>query len=778
MKTIIVMIGLLQPILLIGQIIHPVSFKDIYLQDSKIKGEYVEILPFDNLCFIANMDEGSPMIPSTTIHVYLPENSTIDSIFIKNPVIQTFKLKKAILPFQGEIPIKETEPKAFVLPRTNIYERDVSYPEQQIKINDIGYYDYINRIVSLNVCPFQYKALQNELLFFSSFDIQINFKKELKKETIEPYKIKNHRNLSIRKKYDELLSRMVVNPQDIQNDFSSDNVDILRTTSNLPDELTYEYVVVTTEALAPSFKRFIAWKKRKGINIGIVTMEYIRTHYTGDLISGIYDDAGKLRQFLFEAYGNNLMYALLAGDKNNVPIRIGCSVNNQNVWDYTIPTDLYFADFNGDWNVDNDNLYGEPTNDNPDYMVEIFVGRILCSVPQHIENWVEKLIRYEKNPGNGNLSYLNRAFYTQADEMQQANCIASVISAFPNFSTHTVFNEMYNGSANYNSPGRPQFPTGIDISNEFNNNYGLVSFMGHGSQCTVGIASQGVNTEPRYRLFFANSYHYDNSSAYYEGGSFVMKNHHSPNINYSISCETMPFDDLGSGGHTNHLDNLGKSFTILSKNGSVAYLGNTRNGYTASSPVLMQYFGTAINNGNYNIGIAEATSLNNTTNKTLKYSHNLLGCPEMEMWTAIPSYFNSVSVTQIGTSVIVNTGGIPGCKIALMSMDYGISYFEVADNVSSYTFTGVNVPYYVTITKHNFIPYTYPQDVYIQNLTLDHDYYIQGRHIYAGHHVTNTLPQGNVLITNNANVIFDAAENVVFEPGFECALGATFEVVK
>jgi len=45
-----------------------------------------------------------------------------------------------------------------------------------------------------------------------------------------------------------------------------------------------------------------------------------------------------------------------------------------------------------------------------------------------------------------------------------------------------------------------------------------------------------------------------------------------------------------------------------------------------------------------------------------------------------------------------------------------------------------------------------------------------------GKNVTSSKPQGNVLITNNAKVFFDASENVIFDTSFECALGATFEV--
>jgi len=72
-------------------------------------------------------------------------------------------------------------------------------------------------------------------------------------------------------------------------------------------------------------------------------------------------------------------------------------------------------------------------------------------------------------------------------------------------------------------------------------------------------------------------------------------------------------------------------------------------------------------------------------------------------------------------------------------------------------------------------------DVYIQNETITSNRYIGGRNIYVGHHVTTSKPQGNVLITNNANnnvnVVFDC-QNIIFDTGFKCDLGASFKVVK
>ena len=70
----------------------------------------------------------------------------------------------------------------------------------------------------------------------------------------------------------------------------------------------------------------------------------------------------------------------------------------------------------------------------------------------------------------------------------------------------------------------------------------------------------------------------------------------------------------------------------------------------------------------------------------------------------------------------------------------------------------------------------YSQDIYIQNQTISTNRYIGGKNIYVGNHVINSQTIGDVLITNGANVIFDCKE-VIFDAGFECTSGSTYEVI-
>jgi len=121
---------------------------------------------------------------------------------------------------------------------------------------------------------------------------------------------------------------------------------------------------------------------------------------------------------------------------------------------------------------------------------------------------------------------------------------------------------------------------------------------------------------------------------------------------------------------------------------------------------------------------------------------------------------------------------VPGSTVCIMSaLDNGESYHEIHENVSYTTFYYVPESYNVTITKHNYIPYTKdPDAIYLQNETISGNRYIYGNYFYAGENVTTQKPQGPVVIQNGANVIFDAENDVSLEGGFEVLAGGYLEV--
>jgi hypothetical protein len=466
-------------------------------------------------------------------------------------------------------------------------------------------------------------------------------------------------------------------------------------------------VVITTSALSSYFDDFIEWKKQKGIDIELVTVESIYSNYTGDLISGINDNAGKIRQFLSDAYDNGLEYALLGGTISVVPARYGWGNNTSIQAAYEIPTDLYFSDFDGDWNIDADSRYGEPNHDDVDYGAEIFVGRLLCTTGSQIQNWTNKLILYEQNPGNGSTSYFRKAFYTQSDQLQQENQATDIANRFgTTFTSNVIFQEEYNGVPNYNSAESPQFPKGSDVVNEMNSGYGFISWFNHGNPANVGVASKGINScgGNDYKKVTITD-NYNGWCQYPENGNGLdnLSNSTKPFVLYTLACETTPFDTWESIAPS---DNLGAQITNLPSKGGPIFMVNTRYGWVSSSFDLQRSFTNIIAGGTSKLGVAEATSKGTSGDHYVWLSHNLVGCPETEIWTDTPSLFTNAYAKKCGGNVTVNTGGATYCTVCVMSSnDGGASYWNVDESSSSEKiFYNVSEPFVITITKHNYIP--------------------------------------------------------------------------
>ena len=471
---------------------------------------------------------------------------------------------------------------------------------------------------------------------------------------------------------------------------------------------SYEYLVVTSPGLIGAFDEFIKWKRRKGLNIGIISTEDIAFYSGYDL--DIHDQPGALRSTLFKFYKRGLKYVLLAGDHKTVPIRYGTGTNNK--WGegdiYKIPSDLYFSDFDGNWDTDDDKYFGEP-NDSIDAGPEIFVGRLLCSSEEEVKSWSAKVIQYEKDPGRGDNSYLTKAFFTQADQMQRDDQARKIAALFkPVYKETTIFEE-----PEPNSRYVPSFPRGSDVINELNqNNYGLISWFNHGKPTAVAMSTYGENLPcdsfpgpggAKRKLTSLD--HYDGGCDIDEAGNGLdnMQNYSHPSVVYTIACETIPFDDYK---HENQ-KNIGEAFTELPDIGGPIYLGNTRYGYVKSSFELYKKFIEQIlDSGRVNFGQAEAYSKRNLNNHFLNLSHNLLGCPETVLWTDVPSNFTQVVVKREGKNVTVDILDVENCRICLMSKgDKGKSFWEMTNGRSKHTFYNVPSSFYVTVTKHNYLPY-------------------------------------------------------------------------
>lgn len=783
-----------------AQISHTVSFTQAPVLGTEVMADGNTYTTINLKDAITDGEVGKPALPFKTVQLLVPSNAKNFTVAVNGYTTTTYNLSYRVTPAQEPIPTSFDTIHPFVAPDSATYNSTSFFPSQIATIDGKGIFRG-NHILSLTINPVRYYPSQNRVEFYNNISLTLSY-------TLDGQPTNTNIVVRDKVKCRKMLSSIVANTSDI-NSFSTVNnsatVGVAKSASLLPSDC--QYVVVTTRRLAPAFDEFVFWKTRKGVKTAVVTIEDIKANYQGDTISHIYDDAGKLRQFLLDAYNNGggIQYALLAAD--SVPIRYqrrkywsGLS----HVWKLSgkIPTDWYYSDLNSNWNVDGDTCYGnypitqfDSTDiyfDEVDFFPEIYVGRIQPQNQWEVRNWTRKLLQYEKNPGNGDYSYLTKGFYQQSDQSQQLNSARNIAGKVLWCPDTTVFEEEGGYGSASDSLRLPQFPKGKDFIDKFNEHFGFCGVFAHGTPIGFACATKGLNADSmvltdnsKYSVLSLRGCYRTPISIRENGNSFEdMTNQAYPTIFYTTSCHTNSYDMWDEFGVYLPSDrSMGDVYTCVSLGGGPAYLGNTRAGYFKRSDTLFTRFVDNIIKGNNKIGCAEALSKNKSIIPTgvdavVRLGHNLTGCPEMEIWTAIPNTFNNVQITESGGTITVNTGGVDSCRICIMNpLDGGATLYEVRNYASSATFTNVVTPYIVTITKHNYIPYLQAlPDEYIQNETINTSQIRIGGNIYAGKNVTTQKPQGDVIIRNGATLKLKAQKEVYLEKGFEVENGGVLEV--
>jgi hypothetical protein len=760
------------PSKVLGQITHSVSFEhsDIVLtKEIAEDGNTYSKVSINNL---GQTDEVSkPSLPIQCVRLIVPSEQNVETIVIKEIKQEKITVPYPIIPSQKPIPACIDCPKPdFAGPDPAVYESDKSYPSEIVKIIHDGYFDGSNHIVTVAIYPLQYQPASGILTFSSS----IYFEIRMKSGKTRALRVKN-RSVKNQEIYNSILKSTVDNPRDLL---------MYQTTPTLIESIPinktklrgsvpfYEYVIITSNSLKSYFDDFISWKIRKGLNVGVVTVEEIYYNYpNGDEISGIDDEAGSVRQYLSDAYQSGMVYALLAGGYTHVPIRKGYAEQHEtdNPNDSQVPADLYFADFNGDWEYDGDERLGEKyvdeeEGDKPDYQPEIFVGRLPCENGVDITNWTEKVLKYEQNPGNGNTDYLTSSFWVLGPKMFWVHP-DDIIPHCPLTFEHTVWDQ-----------DDVPVHTGLEIQTEMNN-HGLINWVSHGAWSIILVKDE--LEEGSYVWTY-----YSEIQDPYEGALDHMVNTDYYSIVYSGACRNAQFD--------NSIVCMADAWLFFESICGPAILANSRFGYISASQDLQKIFYDLLTKGTeypdssfyLHLGISELISKarmdyigGGKIAHYLTYSHNLFGCPETQIWTEIPSEFTDVSITDNGTSIIVNTG-VSGCDICVCSIDDGETYHEVAHNTSGHMFTTSERPVHVTICKPNYIPYMTlsPIDLVLQNITVElyeTINYGASNSITAAGDNTYFVIEGSG--SAGGNVSMKTGNYISLLPGFEAQEGCSFD---
>ena len=304
----------------------------------KIEGEDYFII---NLANEPNsLDKGMPDIPRIRRSIIIPDTAKM-SVQLVDANYETYK-DVALAPSKGNI-LRTQNPDDISYEFGKVYTQDAWYPQEIVTLNDPYILrDYRGQVVE--VCPFQYNPVTNELRFYTDITVIVSPEG------------KDNVNCFYRSKMPETVSIDFLN---IYN-YHFLNFDMLGRYELVPEE--GNMLVITYDAFYDAMIPFVEWKNMKGIPTDMVNVSTI-------------GNANAIKDYIIQYYDTNgLTFVLLVGDINQIP-----SLSYSGY-----ASDPSYACIVGD-----------------DHYQDLFVGRFSANNLNQLETQIIRSINYEKNPEIG-----------------------------------------------------------------------------------------------------------------------------------------------------------------------------------------------------------------------------------------------------------------------------------------------------------------------------------------------------------------------------------------
>jgi len=419
------------------------------------------------------------------------------------------------------------------------------------------------------------------------------------------------------------------------------------------------YVIVTSEALVGSFNKLRKFYLKRGIPTEIRTVEWIADNYFG------IDLCEKVRNFIEDAYVLwGTRYVLIGGDPSIVPIRY-VRFKAEPEGDY-IPTDLYYACLDGNWNADGDWEFGE-LEDDIDFGVDVYVGRISVETPAEADAVVDKIITYQATPDTGYvLKMLFLGAYISEQESGEAYCdeVSNVIPERFNKVKLYENPEEHWGAEDIAPDGTPQ-----RVIDSLNSGFNFIFYEGHGTRKNVLLRYRA----PRVALTSIDVSRLNNGLRF--------------SIWELVSCNTGAVD----------YDCFAEAFINNAHGGGVAIRTATRFDYPAIVLLANKRFFKLMIDSALTIGEAAAKSLEYlipqalngyTYERDVMLSSILVGDPMLRPWTdtvKVPELLVDRDSLPLGhctltVTVTINGISLPDAKVSVYKEGEAFGYQYTDEN--------------------------------------------------------------------------------------------------
>ncbi|PKN71906.1 MAG: gingipain R [Candidatus Cloacimonetes bacterium HGW-Cloacimonetes-3] len=473
------------------------------------------------------LEPGMPMLPYLPVGILLPfgekyvsEQVSMDHTSLQDRNVQ-FDIARQQMPVSQSYDSSTRGNEALVL-------ENKLYPQQDYKYLGTQYYRGY-QIALFNLYPYKYNPITRQLYASGSARIDINSSFDAGEAQYQANFLTPSRETL------ETLNAMIANQEAVTGYANASGYRNVQPANRLIDLTNPKQMIIITDNQRVSwFAEYAAWRETKGISNAIYTMEDILTTYPG------VDNADKVRNFIIHAYqtwaasSEPLQYVILGGDDEIVPER-GAYGRVGDTSDTRMPVDLYYSNLDGNWNANQNNIYGEQA-DNTDMIPEVHIGRFPAETNAEFQNIFRKTRYYtDANTFSNNFALFMGENLNMNPVTWGGDYKDDIIQYLPNgYNLQTLYqrDDTYNSSA---------------VLNAINNGAGIMNHMGHSNEFTLmGLSGNTADNMLNSEFGFL----------------------------FSQGCYPAAFDQRTSGDG----ESVGEH--LLTSNGALfAFIGNTRYGW-------------------------------------------------------------------------------------------------------------------------------------------------------------------------------------------------------
>jgi hypothetical protein len=349
------------------QITQDYSFAPPLVSSQVVDGQLYDRVTIEGLT--NGGQTGEPSLPQQGAYLLIPYQHEVTSVRVEPSLPVLVGEKLFLEPVSQPFPLSSPPgTRSTVGPDPAVYGSADPYPAEPFERIGVQYFRGFPYLV-LKLRPVQYQPQSGNVYYYPRLTVVVETEQVGKASPM----------LRGLERDFERISRKV------------DNAEQLMTYSSArkSDRSLYRMLIITTSDMAGAFQPLKDYHDTTGVGAEIHTIDMIGSN-----------DPTAVRSYIADRYwSDGIDYVLIGADDDLIPaIDLYVESWSGGSVEYSMPGDLYFGCLDGTWNYDGDSYWGEPTDGeggwDVDLVAEVFVGRASADNVTEATRFVNKTLQY------------------------------------------------------------------------------------------------------------------------------------------------------------------------------------------------------------------------------------------------------------------------------------------------------------------------------------------------------------------------------------------------